>query len=77
VGRTAAWAPSRGCGRARPWPRARGSAISSRPRRRIGAGSKINHLSYIGDAQLGAGVNVGAGTITCNYDGVNKHRTNG
>jgi bifunctional UDP-N-acetylglucosamine pyrophosphorylase/glucosamine-1-phosphate N-acetyltransferase len=41
----------------------------------IGAGSKVNHLSYIGDAQLGSGVNVGAGTITCNYDGVNKHRT--
>ncbi len=38
-------------------------------------GSKINHLSYIGDADLGVGVNVGAGTITCNYDGVNKHRT--
>ena len=41
----------------------------------IGAGSKINHLSYVGDAELGSGVNVGAGTITCNYDGVNKHRT--
>ncbi|NDG75737.1 MAG: bifunctional UDP-N-acetylglucosamine diphosphorylase/glucosamine-1-phosphate N-acetyltransferase GlmU [Synechococcaceae bacterium WB8_1B_136] len=41
----------------------------------IGAGSKVNHLSYIGDAELGAGVNVGAGTITANYDGVNKHRT--
>lgn len=41
----------------------------------IGAGSKVNHLSYIGDADLGAGVNIGAGTITCNYDGVNKHRT--
>ena len=41
----------------------------------IGAGSKVNHLSYIGDADLGAGVNVGAGTITANYDGVNKHRT--
>ncbi|MCC5810452.1 MAG: bifunctional UDP-N-acetylglucosamine diphosphorylase/glucosamine-1-phosphate N-acetyltransferase GlmU [Ectothiorhodospiraceae bacterium] len=41
----------------------------------IGAGSKVNHLSYIGDATLGAGVNVGAGTITCNYDGVNKHKT--
>ena len=37
--------------------------------------SKINHLSYIGDATLGAGVNVGAGTITCNYDGVNKFQT--
>ncbi|HET7675906.1 MAG TPA: bifunctional UDP-N-acetylglucosamine diphosphorylase/glucosamine-1-phosphate N-acetyltransferase GlmU [Gammaproteobacteria bacterium] len=41
----------------------------------IGAGSKANHLSYIGDASVGSGVNVGAGTITCNYDGVNKHRT--
>jgi bifunctional UDP-N-acetylglucosamine pyrophosphorylase/glucosamine-1-phosphate N-acetyltransferase len=42
---------------------------------RIGAGSKANHLSYIGDSQVGARVNVGAGTITCNYDGANKHRT--
>jgi len=41
----------------------------------LGAGSKINHLSYVGDATLGRGVNVGAGTITCNYDGVNKHQT--
>jgi len=41
----------------------------------IGKNSKANHLSYIGDATIGAGVNVGAGTITCNYDGVNKHRT--
>jgi bifunctional UDP-N-acetylglucosamine pyrophosphorylase/glucosamine-1-phosphate N-acetyltransferase len=41
----------------------------------IGADSKANHLSYIGDATIGAGVNVGAGTITCNYDGVNKFRT--
>jgi bifunctional UDP-N-acetylglucosamine pyrophosphorylase / glucosamine-1-phosphate N-acetyltransferase len=41
----------------------------------VAAGSKINHLSYIGDTQMGAGVNVGAGTITCNYDGANKHRT--
>ena len=41
----------------------------------IGMGSKVNHLSYIGDALIGADVNVGAGTITCNYDGVNKHRT--
>ncbi|MGB5737034.1 MAG: bifunctional UDP-N-acetylglucosamine diphosphorylase/glucosamine-1-phosphate N-acetyltransferase GlmU [Thiohalocapsa sp.] len=41
----------------------------------IAAGSKVNHLSYIGDADIGAGVNVGAGTITCNYDGANKHRT--
>jgi bifunctional UDP-N-acetylglucosamine pyrophosphorylase/glucosamine-1-phosphate N-acetyltransferase len=42
---------------------------------RIGSGSKVNHLSYIGDAELGSNVNVGAGTITANYDGVNKHRT--
>lgn len=41
----------------------------------VGEGSKINHLSYVGDASLGRNVNVGAGTITCNYDGVNKHRT--
>jgi bifunctional UDP-N-acetylglucosamine pyrophosphorylase/glucosamine-1-phosphate N-acetyltransferase len=41
----------------------------------IGAGSKVNHLSYIGDCAMGAGVNVGAGTITCNYDGANKHLT--
>jgi bifunctional UDP-N-acetylglucosamine pyrophosphorylase / glucosamine-1-phosphate N-acetyltransferase len=42
---------------------------------RIGRGSKVNHLSYIGDAELGQDVNVGAGTITCNYDGANKHQT--
>ncbi|HAO94185.1 MAG: UDP-N-acetylglucosamine diphosphorylase/glucosamine-1-phosphate N-acetyltransferase [Deltaproteobacteria bacterium GWB2_55_19] len=42
---------------------------------RIGKGSKINHLSYIGDAVIGESVNIGAGTITCNYDGVHKHRT--
>ncbi|SFR65090.1 UDP-N-acetylglucosamine pyrophosphorylase /glucosamine-1-phosphate N-acetyltransferase [Marinobacter daqiaonensis] len=41
----------------------------------VGEGSKINHLSYVGDATLGRNVNVGAGTITCNYDGVNKFRT--
>jgi bifunctional UDP-N-acetylglucosamine pyrophosphorylase/glucosamine-1-phosphate N-acetyltransferase len=42
---------------------------------RIGKGSKANHLSYLGDAVVGAGVNVGAGTITCNYDGIHKHVT--
>ncbi len=42
---------------------------------RIGRGAKVNHLTYIGDADIGPGVNVGAGTITCNYDGVNKHLT--
>lgn len=41
----------------------------------IAQGSKVNHLSYIGDATIGRGVNIGAGTITCNYDGVNKFRT--
>lgn len=41
----------------------------------LGAGSKANHLSYLGDADIAGGVNVGAGTITCNYDGVNKWRT--
>lgn len=41
----------------------------------IGQGSKVNHLSYIGDCEMGAEVNIGAGTITCNYDGINKHRT--
>ena len=42
---------------------------------RLGRGSKANHLSYLGDARIGAGVNIGAGTITCNYDGVNKFAT--
>lgn len=41
----------------------------------IGPGSKVNHLSYVGDAKLGRNVNVGAGSITCNYDGANKHLT--
>ena len=42
----------------------------------IGKESKVNHLSYIGDSQLGRAVNIGAGTITCNYDGVKKSKTN-
>jgi bifunctional UDP-N-acetylglucosamine pyrophosphorylase / glucosamine-1-phosphate N-acetyltransferase len=42
---------------------------------KLGKGSKANHLSYLGDAEIGEGVNIGAGTITCNYDGVNKHQT--
>ena len=42
----------------------------------IGKGSKINHLSYIGDSKLGKEVNIGAGTITCNYDGIKKNKTN-
>ncbi|QRP63758.1 bifunctional UDP-N-acetylglucosamine diphosphorylase/glucosamine-1-phosphate N-acetyltransferase GlmU [Rhodanobacter sp. FDAARGOS 1247] len=42
---------------------------------RLGEGSKANHLTYLGDTEVGRGVNIGAGTITCNYDGVNKHLT--
>ena len=42
---------------------------------KLGKGSKANHLTYLGDAEIGAGVNIGAGTITCNYDGVAKHTT--
>ena len=42
---------------------------------KLGKGSKANHLAYVGDADVGERVNIGAGTITCNYDGVNKHRT--
>jgi bifunctional UDP-N-acetylglucosamine pyrophosphorylase / glucosamine-1-phosphate N-acetyltransferase len=42
---------------------------------RVGAGSKANHLAYVGDSEVGKNVNIGAGTITCNYDGANKHRT--
>jgi len=42
---------------------------------KLGKGSKANHLTYLGDAEIGAGVNIGAGTITCNYDGVHKHAT--
>ena len=41
----------------------------------IGDGSKVNHLTYVGDAEIGTRVNIGAGTITCNYDGANKHKT--
>jgi bifunctional UDP-N-acetylglucosamine pyrophosphorylase/glucosamine-1-phosphate N-acetyltransferase len=42
---------------------------------RLGKGAKANHLTYLGDAEVGAGSNIGAGVITCNYDGVNKHPT--
>jgi bifunctional UDP-N-acetylglucosamine pyrophosphorylase/glucosamine-1-phosphate N-acetyltransferase len=41
----------------------------------LGEGAKANHLTYLGDADVGAGANIGAGTITCNYDGVNKSKT--
>ena len=42
---------------------------------RLGEGAKANHLTYLGDAEIGARTNIGAGTITCNYDGVNKYKT--
>ena len=42
---------------------------------KLGKGAKANHLTYLGDAEVGEGTNIGAGVITCNYDGVNKHRT--
>ena len=42
---------------------------------RLGEGAKANHLTYLGDAEIGPRSNIGAGTITCNYDGVNKHKT--
>jgi len=42
---------------------------------KMGRGSKANHLSYLGDSDIGEGVNIGAGTITCNYDGTHKHPT--
>jgi bifunctional UDP-N-acetylglucosamine pyrophosphorylase/glucosamine-1-phosphate N-acetyltransferase len=42
---------------------------------KMGRGAKANHLTYLGDAEIGENVNVGAGTITCNYDGVQKHKT--
>ena len=67
---------TRACAPARTSPPRPGSAISSRSsRRRIEAGAKVNHLSYIGDARVGAGANIGAGTITCNYDGFSKFKT--
>ncbi len=49
--------------------------LSKSKKSTVAQGSKINHLSYIGDATIGSNVNIGAGTITCNYDGVNKFRT--
>ncbi|KAF0809525.1 bifunctional N-acetylglucosamine-1-phosphate uridyltransferase / glucosamine-1-phosphate N-acetyltransferase [Alcanivorax sp. S71-1-4] len=56
-------------------PRSKVGNFVETKKTRIGPGSKVNHLTYLGDTALGSGVNVGAGTITCNYDGVNKART--
>ena len=68
--------PSRACARARTSTRAYTSGTSSRRRRRVlHEGVKANHLTYLGDTEIGARTNVGAGVITCNYDGFAKHRT--
>lgn len=56
-------------------PKGKIGAFAETKNARIGAGSKIPHLSYIGDATIGEGSNIGCGTVTVNYDGVNKHRT--
>jgi bifunctional UDP-N-acetylglucosamine pyrophosphorylase/glucosamine-1-phosphate N-acetyltransferase len=56
-------------------PRAKTGAFVEIKNSSIGEGSKVPHLSYIGDAEIGASVNIGAGSITCNYDGKHKHRT--
>ncbi|MBF0357692.1 MAG: bifunctional UDP-N-acetylglucosamine diphosphorylase/glucosamine-1-phosphate N-acetyltransferase GlmU [Magnetococcales bacterium] len=56
-------------------PRAKVGNFCELKKAHIGAGSKVNHLSYVGDTEMGSNVNVGAGTITCNYDGANKHKT--
>ena len=68
-------APMPVCGRARKSVMRPRSVISLRQKADIGKGAKVSHLSYIGDAELGMNVNIGAGTITCNYDGYNKHLT--
>ncbi len=56
-------------------PRARVGNFVEVKKATLEEGAKVNHLTYIGDARVGAGANIGAGTITCNYDGVNKHHT--
>jgi bifunctional UDP-N-acetylglucosamine pyrophosphorylase / glucosamine-1-phosphate N-acetyltransferase len=56
-------------------PRARVGNFVEIKKSRLGAGSKSMHLTYLGDAEIGADVNIGAGTITCNYDGAVKHQT--
>ena len=56
-------------------PRAKVGNFVELKKTHLGEGSKAPHLSYLGDSTIGPGVNVGAGTITCNYDGAHKHRT--
>ena len=69
-------ARTRICGRRAGSARRRTSETSVETKKvTLARGSKANHLTYLGDAIIGEGVNVGAGVITCNYDGVNKHTT--
>jgi len=70
VGPYARAAPRRGAGRKRPCRQFRRVKKT-----RLEKGAKANHLTYLGDARVGAGANIGAGTITCNYDGFDKHQT--
>ena len=66
----------RACGRARCWARRPkvGNFVEMK-KAVLGPGAKANHLTYLGDAEIGAGANIGAGTITCNYDGYFKYKT--
>ncbi len=67
---------TRGCGpAAEVGPKARVGNFVEIKKAQLEAGAKVNHLSYIGDARVGAGANIGAGTITCNYDGFGKYKT--
>src|SRR3974390_2432268 len=75
-GRARGSARSQDCGRAHgSTPRCPSAISSSTTKRRLAAGPKANYRAYIGDASVGAAANIGAGTITCNYDGHDKHRT--
>jgi bifunctional UDP-N-acetylglucosamine pyrophosphorylase/glucosamine-1-phosphate N-acetyltransferase len=56
-------------------PRSKVGNFSETKKTTLGAGSKVNHLSYVGNGEIGEGVNIGAGTIFCNYDGERKHTT--
>ena len=76
IGAGRASARSPGSGPGRRWRRSQGRQFRrAQEGRRSAEGAKVNHLSYVGDAEVGAGANIGAGTITCNYDGFGKYRT--
>ena len=70
------WGPMPVCGPAPCWKKPRMWATSwSSKNPRLGKGAKANHLTYLGDSEIGAGTNIGAGTIACNYDGKHKFKT--